>query len=85
MVKQAASLWRRSTQQKPIFQQGEIAMKYWVNTVLSLLVVMAMSPAQAQQDMPQLGAIESWGRQMNEGKSRSDLVEVVEDWNDSSD
>jgi len=27
-------------------------MKYWVNTVLSLLVVIAMSPAQAQQDMP---------------------------------
>ena len=51
-------------------------MKYWVNTVLSLLVMMAMSSAQAQQDMPQLGAIESWGCQMNEGKSMSDLMEV---------
>ena len=60
-------------------------MKYWVNTVLSLLVVMAMSPAQAQQDMPQLGAIESWGCQMNEGKSVSDLMKVVDDWNEWSD
>ena len=60
-------------------------MKYRVNTVLSLLVVMAMSPAQAQQDMPQLGAIESWGCQMNEGKSMSDLMKVVDDWNEWSD
>jgi len=45
MVKQTASLWRRSTQQKPTFQKGENAMKYWVNTVLSLLIVTAMSPA----------------------------------------
>ena len=52
MVNQAASLWRRATQQKPIFQQGENAMKYWVNTVLSLLVAIAMSPAQAPMDMP---------------------------------
>ena len=60
-------------------------MKYWVNTMLSLLVVIAMSPAQAQQDMPQLGAIESWGCQMNEGKSMSDLMKVVDDWNEWSD
>ena len=46
---------------------------------------MVMSPAHAQQDMPQLGAIESWGCRMNEGKSMSDLMEVVEDWNDRSD
>ena len=60
-------------------------MKYWVNTMLSLLVVIAMSPAQAQQDMPQLGAIESWGCQMNEGQSMSDLMKVVDDWNEWSD
>ena len=59
-------------------------MKYWATTLLSLLIMMAMSPAHAQQDMPQLGAIESWGCQMNEGKSMSDLMEVVEDWNDWS-
>ena len=35
--------------------------------------------------MTQMAAIESWGCQMNEGKSMSDLMEVVEDWNDWSD
>ena len=43
--------------------------------------MMAISPAHAQQDMPKLDAIESWGRQMNESKSWSDLMQVVEDWN----
>lgn len=60
-------------------------MRYWVNTLLSLLVMTAMSLAHAQQHMPQLGAIESWGCQMNEGKSMSDLMKVVEHWNDWSD
>jgi len=60
-------------------------MKYRVNTLLSLLIVIAMSPAHAQQGMPQLGAIESWGCQINEGKSMSDLMKVVEDWNEWSD
>ena len=54
-------------------------MRYWVNSVLSLLILMAMSPSHAQQDMPQLGAIESWGCQINKGTSMSDLMEVVED------
>lgn len=60
-------------------------MKYWVNTLLSLLIVMAMSSAQARQDMPQLSAIESWGCQANEGKSMHDLMRVIYDWNEWSD
>ena len=32
-----------------------------------------------------MAAIESWGCQMNEGKSMSELMTVVKDWNDWSD
>ena len=52
MVKATAESWRRLAQQKPTFQQGVNAMEYWVNSLLSLLIVMAMSGAHAQQDMP---------------------------------
>jgi hypothetical protein len=60
-------------------------MKHWVKILLSLFIIAAMSPAHAQQDMPQMAAIESWGCQMNEGQSMSDLMKVVNDWNEWSD
>ena len=60
-------------------------MKNWVTAAMAALMTIAISPVNAQSSMPQMGAAESWGCQMNEGKSAEDLMEVVDDWNDWAD
>ena len=60
-------------------------MKNWVTAAMAALMTIAISPVNAQSSMPQMGAAESWGCQMNEGKSTKDLMKVVDDWNDWAD
>ena len=61
------------------------SMKYWVALLSSVVVTMTTIPAHAQQTMPPMGSAENWGCMMNEGKSASDLMKVVEDWNEWAD
>lgn len=64
---------------------GGSHMKYWNALLPAALLALAINPSQAQDAMPPLGSVENWGCQMNEGKSASDLMKVVDDWNEWAD
>ncbi len=53
--------------------------------LVSTLCFLLTAIAHVQAQMPSLGSVEAWTCTMNEGQSMSDLMEVVEDWNDWSD
>ena len=60
-------------------------MKQQVITFIAAAGLSLSALTQAQGEMPTLGSVEGWGCNMNDGQSMSDLMKVVDDWNEWSD
>lgn len=60
-------------------------MKHHVITLIAAASLSLSVVVQAQDTMPTLGSVEGWQCNMNDGQSMSDLMKVVDDWNEWSD